>query len=167
MNYHNITKDDMNNGDGLRVVLWVSGCEHCCAECQNPETWDYESGILFNKDAYYEIEEELKKDYVTGLTISGGDPLAPLNVGSVLYIVRRIKQNFPNKTIWIYTGYKYEQLDCSLIGSMILECIDVLIDGKYDKNLRNVELKWRGSSNQRVIDVQRSLENRKVVLYCD
>lgn len=169
MNYHNITKDDMNNGDGLRVVLWVSGCTHHCPECQNPETWSYESGIPFDHNALKEIEEELNKDYVSGITFSGGDPLALWNRINVLNLIYWVKNHFPDKTIWVYTGYTFEQLCLELDFSTarILKNIDVLVDGDYKKDLRDVSLKWRGSSNQRVIDMKRTLEEGKVVLHCD
>ena len=173
MNYHNITKDDMLNGDGIRVVLWVAGCEHHCEECQNPETWNYSSGIPFDNDALDEIEAELKKDYVSGITISGGDPFAPQNREEIHNLVRWLKYFCPSKTIWIYTGYKIEELSFYVEGTSIfgypsiLHYIDVLVDGKYEKDKRDVNLKWRGSSNQRVIDVKKSSKEGKIVLHCD
>ena len=182
MNYHNITKCDMNNGDGIRVVLWVSGCEHHCPECQNPQTWDKNSGILFDTEAWKEISEELQKDYVSGITFSGGDPLSPYNIDFVIEIINHLKEDFPNKNIWVYTGYTYEELqECvgwyrsgpSRYSSYdksvykILSLIDVLVDGEYKKDLRDINLKWRGSSNQRVIDVRKSLDKGEVFLYCD
>ena len=174
MNYHNISKDDMNNGDGIRVVLWVAGCEHHCPECQNEQTWDYESGIPFDYNAIQELREELSKDYVSGITFSGGDPLAPKNRNVVADLVYWVKENFPTKTIWVYTGYKFELLSF-IAGTFsensdiyhIINHTDVLVDGRYNKDLRDVNLKWRGSSNQRVIDVQKSLSTRKVVLHCE
>lgn len=169
MNYHNITKDDMNNGDGIRVVLWVAGCEHHCPECHNPETWGYESGIPFDFIAENEIIAELDKDYISGITLSGGDPLAPNNRKRILFTVRWIKKHYPRKTIWLYTGYKYEQLvfegDSDVI--QILKNIDVLVDGRYEKDLRDTSLKWRGSSNQRVLDMKKTLQTGREVLYCD
>ena len=169
MNYHNITKDDMKNGDGLRVVLWLSGCENHCKDCQNPQTWDYESGIPFDEKALEEIEAELRKDYVAGITFSGGDPFAPKNREDVGYIIRYLQHEYPTKTIWVYTGYKYEQLlfEGNFDVLSALSLTDVLVDGKYIKELRDVKLKWRGSKNQRVIDVQKSLNSGKAVLHCD
>lgn len=168
-NYHNITKDDMLNGEGIRVVLWVAGCEHHCPECQNPETWDYDSGIEFDYNALQEIRNELEKDYVYGITLTGGDPLAPKNLESTLTIVNWVKCHFPHKNIWIYTGYKYEQLvfDGNFEACMILKNIDVLVDGKYVKELRDINLKWRGSKNQRVLDMKKTLESGREVLYCE
>lgn len=110
MNYHNITKDDMKNGDGLRVVLWLAGCEHHCPGCQNPITWDPDDGLEFDDTAKKEIFDQLDKDYISGITFSGGDPLHPANVNGVLELIEEIKQKYPDKTIWLYTGYTWEQL---------------------------------------------------------
>lgn len=169
MFYHNITKDDQLNGDGVRVVLWVSGCEHKCDECQNPETWDYKSGIKFDDEALNEIAEELNKDYVTGITLTGGDPLAPQNREDVANLVKWVRKNYPTKTIWVYTGYNYEYLtfEGKFHSVFILRNIDVLVDGKYKKELRDLSLKWRGSKNQRVLNVKESLDKGIAVLHCD
>lgn len=175
MNYHNITKDDMLNGSGLRVVLWLSGCSHHCKRCQNPQTWDENSGIEFDISAKNEIFEELKKDYIAGITFSGGDPLHENNIGDVLNLIIEIRNRFPNKTIWLYSGYTWEQLfigeddlysicEDQFRRAIICSC-DVFIDGRYDDNKRDVSLHWRGSSNQRVINVQESIKQNKVVLY--
>ena len=169
MFYHNITHDDMNNGDGIRVVLWVAGCEHNCPECQNPETHDYKGGIPFDDEAMNEIFVELNKDYVTGITFSGGDPLAPKNRFQVSHLVEWIKRKFPNKTIWVYTGYTYEHLlsEGDPRTDFVLKSIDVLVDGRYNKDLRDVNLKWRGSKNQRVLDMKKTLETGREVLHCE
>lgn len=170
MNYHNITHNDMNNGDGIRVVLWVAGCDHHCPECQNSETWNPESGIPFDNAALEEICRELDKDYVSGITFSGGDPLFKGNRESIFNIMKFIKDRYPEKTIWLYTGYKYEYLlfwECTIDVVGILKMCDVVVDGRYDKNLRDTSLKWRGSKNQRVIDMQKSLETGRCVLHCD
>lgn len=176
INYHNITHDDMNNGDGLRVVLWLSGCSHHCFNCQNPQTWNPNSGILFDVLAKQEILEELSKDYISGLTLSGGDPLHENNLSEVLSLVEEIRNLFTNKTIWLYTGYTWEDLinfslnkewEDKILRKSIVELCDVLVDGEYIDDQRDITLKWRGSKNQRVIDVQKSLEQRKVVHYCD
>ena len=110
MRYHDITKDDMKNGDGLRVVLWVAGCAHCCEGCQNPVTWDPEGGLLFDEAAKAEIFEQLDKPYISGITFSGGDPLHPANKGDVRRLMREIRQRYPEKTIWLYTGEAWERL---------------------------------------------------------
>ncbi len=172
MNYHNITKEDMNNGDGLRTVLWTAGCEHHCKECQNPITWDEKGGIPFDEAAHSELMESLNHDYISGITFSGGDPLATYNRKCVLEIIKEIKEKLPEKTIWVYSGYTLEQLlsQAQKITdpwiSKIIDNIDVLVDGRYEKDRRNVSLFWRGSSNQRVIDVRKSLKTGTVVLHC-
>lgn len=163
MNYHNITYDDMNNGDGLRAVLWVAGCDHCCPECQNPVTWDPDDGLMFGLDAWEELEDLLDKDYISGLTLSGGDPLFEGNREDILTLCELVKASFPNKTIWLYTGYCYEDIK----DLPVIEYIDILVDGPYVKELRDTKLKWRGSSNQRVIDVQKTIELGQIVLWCD
>ena len=179
MNYHNITYPDQNNGDGLRIVLWVAGCEHHCANCQNQQTWNPQSGIPFDENAMNEIGNELKKDYISGITFSGGDPLHPKNVQNVLKIVYEIRVSYPTKNIWLYTGYTWEEIMRPIItGDLNLERIvtlktrkelvskcDVLIDGRYIDALRDVSLHWRGSSNQRVINVQETLKQKQIVLW--
>ena len=175
MNYHNITYPDQNNGDGLRVVLWLSGCSHKCKGCQNPQTWDANSGILFDETSKQELFNELSKDYISGLTLSGGDPLHKDNVNDVLHLLHEIKILFPTKTIWLYTGYTLEEIlktyytinDINSIRYSILYQCDVLVDGEYKEELRDVSLMWRGSSNQRVIDIQKSLIENKIILHCN
>lgn len=163
MRYHNITKDDMLNGDGLRVVLWTAGCSHHCDECQNPVTWNPEGGIPFGEKEKQEIFEELAKSYVSGITFSGGDPLHCANESEVLALAKEIRAKFPDKSIWLYTGYLWDYVK----SREIARYIDVLVDGPYVKQLRDTQLHWRGSANQRVIDVQESLQNKKMVLHCD
>ncbi len=161
MRYHNITKDDMLNGDGLRVVLWVSGCSHCCEDCQNPLTWDPNGGLPFDEAAKEEVFAELEKNYISGITLSGGDPLYPGNRMDIRNLVKEIREKYPKKTIWMYTGYEWE-----IVRSFdILKYVDVLVDGEYEKDKRDTQLHWRGSSNQRVIDVQESLKTGNVVLH--
>lgn len=162
MRYHNITKDDMLNGDGLRVVLWVSGCGHCCKGCQNPVTWDPNGGLLFDENAKKEIFQELEKSYISGITFSGGDPLYPSNQMDVEALAKEIKEKFPQKTIWLYTGSQWE----ALRHHRILKYVDVLVDGEFQIELLDPQLHWRGSANQRVIDVQRSLNEGNLVLHC-
>ena len=125
MNYHNITKCDLKNGEGIRVVLWVSGCEHKCIGCHNPQTWDKNSGIPFDESAKLEIFEELEKDYVTGLTLSGGDPLFKMNRNEVLDLIIEVKNKFPQKDIWCYTGYEFDEIK----DLEHIKYIDVLFDG--------------------------------------
>ena len=163
MNYLTITHNDMLNGDGLRVVLWVSGCTLHCEDCQNKYSWDFNEGVLFDERAKEEIFSELKKDYISGITITGGHPLESQNIEEIEKLCKEIKINFPNKTIWLYTGFIFEEIK----NYPILKYIDVLIDGRYEKELRDISLKWRGSQNQRVIDVKKSLISSEVVLWCD
>lgn len=183
MNYHNITHDDMNNGDGLRVVLWISGCSHHCYNCQNPQTWEPNGGIPFDDDAKQEILNELSKDYISGITFSGGDPLHENNIHQIYELIKEINKNFPKKSIWLYTGYLYEKIykemcaykytpfapkaDEWITRWEIVGNCDVLVDGPYKEELRDITLKWRGSGNQRVIDMQKTIEQGKVVLYCE
>ena len=170
MNYHNITKDDMNNGSGLRVVLWLSGCSHRCNGCHNPQTWDSKSGILFDDEAKQELFKELEKDHLDGITLSGGDPLNCANIEDVSSLIKDIKELFPSKTIWLYTGYTideiYNNIKCTnnICISDIMENIDVLVDGKFIEDLKDVNYHWAGSTNQRVIDVQKSTKDN-IILY--
>ena len=169
-----ITCPDQNNGDGLRVVLWLSGCNHHCKGCQNPQTWDKNSGIKFDENAVEELLVGLKFDYISGITLTGGDPLNENNVIEVLNFLNKITVLFPQKTVWIYTGYTWDEIinptiedDASVARKEILKYCDVLVDGRYIDEQRDITLKWRGSKNQRVIDVQKSLQTNSVVLHCD
>lgn len=163
MNYHNITKDDMLNGDGLRVVLWVSGCNHHCKNCHNPITWNENDGLPFDEDAKKELFELLGRDYMSGITFSGGDPLMPCNRECVGKLIDEISKKFPTKTIWLYTGYTWEEIkDLPFINK-----IDVLVDGEFIQELKDEKLKWKGSSNQRVINVKETLKQNKVILHCE
>ena len=162
MRYHNITKDDMLNGDGLRVVLWVSGCSHCCRECHNPITWDPNGGLLFDEAAKQEIFTELARDYISGITFSGGDPLYYSNRLDVSKLIREIREKFPEKTIWLYTGFLWETID----SLEVMKDIDVLVDGAFEVEKKDTKLHWRGSSNQRVIDVPASRAAGKIILHC-
>lgn len=172
----------MLNGDGLRVVLWLSGCSHNCYKCQNPQTHDPNSGILFDEKAEEELFRELSKDYVSGLTLTGGDPLHENNLDGVLNLVNKIRLLLPKKTIWLYTGYTiniYEQYNCDHLiiettpqsnnkndfkrEDIIRKC-DVIIDGRYIDSQRNITAKWKGSDNQRVIDIKKSLREGRLTL---
>lgn len=165
MRYHNITTDDMNNGDGLRVVLWLAGCDHHCQNCQNQITWNPDGGIPFTHKEVDELFAELSKDYISGLTLSGGDPLYTASREDVLTLVKDVRRLFPDKTIWLYTGYVWEEIKMSEDARCIVECVDVLVDGEYKESLRDVTRPWVGSTNQRVIDVRRTLQEGRVVLY--
>lgn len=161
MNYHNITTDDLLNGDGLRVVLWVAGCEHHCPGCQNPITWDPDGGLPFDFKAYLELYREMDKDYISGITYSGGDPLHPMNREQIYRLAMDFRLYRPEKTQWLYTGYPWETVK----DLPIMKYLDVLVDGPFLKDFADVNYPWAGSTNQRVIDVQKSLLEGKVVLH--
>ncbi|MBQ3105603.1 MAG: anaerobic ribonucleoside-triphosphate reductase activating protein [Lachnospiraceae bacterium] len=155
MRYHNITKDDMLNGDGLRVVLWVAGCDHCCKECHNSMTWDPNGGLLFDEAARQEIFDQLEKDYISGITFSGGDPLHPANASDVRSLMKEIRARYPDKTIWLYTGSDWE----AIWQNPMLQYVDVCVDGEFLVKHHDPKLYWKGSSNQRVIDVKKTLQS--------
>lgn len=163
MKYHNITHDDMLNGEGLRVVLWVSGCNHHCEGCQNPVTWDINNGLEFDTAAKEEIFNDLGKSYVSGITLSGGDPLHPDNRLEITELAKEIKQKYPDKNIWLYSGYTWEQIS----NLEIINYIDVMVDGKFEKDLKDNQLHWKGSANQRVIDVPKTIKSGDVTLFKD
>ena len=161
MQYHNITKDDMLNGDGLRVVLWVAGCTHGCKECQNPVTWDPNGGLLFDERAKEELFEQLEKSYISGITYSGGDPLYVGNREAITALAKEIREKFPEKTQWPYTGYEWNQIQ----NEAIIPYLDVVVDGRFEVEQKDTKLHWKGSANQKVIDVQDSLKTGKIVLH--
>lgn len=160
MRYHNITKDDMLNGDGLRAVLWVAGCTHKCKGCHNPVTWDIEGGIPFDDAAKEELFEAIKPDYISGVTFSGGDPLHPANHVEVAVLAKEIKETFPNKTIWLYTGFCWDEIKTP----DVVKYCDVIVDGPFVQEEFDGKLHWKGSKNQRVIDVQETLRRKEIVL---
>lgn len=147
----NITSPDINNGLGCRVTLWISGCKHKCKGCHNQCAWDYNVGETFTDKTYEKLYNILSKDYIAGLTLSGGDPLCQSEsvLTEILNLVIKVKHDFPNKNIWIYTGYKYEELKGLQLE--ILKYCDILVDGKFEINKRDTTLAFRGSSNQRII----------------
>lgn len=163
MNYHNITTDDMLNGEGLRTVLWVAGCNHQCKNCHNPITWDAKGGLSFDTEAEAELLQKIAPDYISGVTFSGGDPLYPDNREEITALAEKIKQQFPHKSIWLYTGYLWEEIH----DLPILKYIDVLVDGKFIEEQKDVKLHWKGSANQRVIDVQQTLTRGSISLYVE
>lgn len=161
LNYHNITKDDMRNGDGLRVVLWVAGCEHHCRGCQNPVTWNKDDGLHFGMGALMEISNAMDADWCSGITYSGGDPLHVDNRETIYEIARYLRWEFPTKTQWLYTGYLWEDVK----DLPVMRYLDILVDGRFEQDLANVKYHWAGSTNQRIIDVKKSLASGEVVLY--
>lgn len=190
MNYSGISECDVLNGTGFRVILFVSGCSHRCYNCQNPKTWDKNFGHPFTEKTKQYIFNCLDKDYIDGITITGGDPLYEYNLDEVLKLVKQIRISFPEKTIWLYTGFEWNEImnykikadlcedntsfekhikeDLSMIKRKnIISNIDVLVDGEYIDEQKDLSLKFRGSKNQSVIDVKQSLAQNKMVLYCD
>ena len=185
MYYCNINKVDVCNGEGLRVVLWLSGCSHKCKGCQNPQTWDADSGIPFNESAKEELFRELDKDYISGLTLTGGDPLHETNLDGVLNLVNEIRLLFPQKSIWLYSGYSWSDIWCNdaalrddygldyceqvsinhIKRQQIITQCDVFIDGRYMDSQRDITLPYRGSKNQHIIDVKQSLQKGEMVLW--
>ena len=178
MNYHKIEKTSIANGTGIRVVLWVSGCSLHCKGCHNPETWSLNSGKPFDEEAKKELFEALDKPYIQGITFSGGHPLEDENVGTLLNLIKEIKEKFPTKDIWLYTGYELNIFNFTSkirgiskhdnhhnIIQEILSLCDVVVDGRYVDELRNLILKFRGSSNQRLINVKKTLKENKIILY--
>ena len=171
MNYAEIKKTDIANGEGVRVSLFVSGCRRHCKNCFNKVTWDFSYGKPFTQDVQNELLEALAPDYIAGLTVLGGDPMEPENQRALLPFVRRVREELPQKTIWCYTGYTYrdgaieeEQANCEVTRQFI-SLLDVLVDGRFVEELKDIRLVFRGSSNQRVIDIKRSIESGSVVLY--
>ena len=167
MKFLTITYPDINNGLGLRATLWLAGCSHHCKGCQNPQTWNYESGKRFDKRHKEKLYEILSKSYIDGLTLSGGDPLYKDNLKDLSELIHHIKEDFPNKTIWIFTGYSWGEVQGDLSLADVVNQCDVLVDGEYKEDLRDVTLAFRGSSNQRVIDIQKSLQEKDIVLYTE
>lgn len=161
MRYHDIKTADMLNGSGIRVTLFVAGCSHHCKECHNPITWDIKGGILFDEKAKQELFEELEKDYHKGVTFSGGDPLHPNNRADITELAKEIKEKYPEKDIWLYTGFTYEEIKD--VG--VMDYVDVLVDGKFKMELKDNNYHWAGSTNQRVIDVKESKKHGSIKNY--
>ena len=171
MHYGRIKTRDIANGEGVRVVLFVSGCRNKCKGCFQPETWSFAHGSEFTKETEDEIIDALKEGYIQGLTVLGGDPFEPENQRDIFPFIKRVRETYPTKDIWMYSGYTYEELTgsnphCAIeVTKDILSLIDILVDGRYDESLRNPSLQFRGSSNQRIIDVQKTLANNEITLW--
>lgn len=176
MNYIKITKNDIANGPGVRVTLWVSGCSLHCKGCHNPQTWDFDAGQLFNETTKQELFEALSKPYIQGITLSGGHPLEDSNLLQVYGLIKEIKQQYPTKDIWLYTGYNLgiENFIIKLKGispecnrhdiiHTILNLCDVVVDGPYIEEQKDISLPFCGSRNQRIIDVKKTLEHHKII----
>ena len=169
MNYADIKTIDVQDGTGIRVSLYVSGCHFHCKGCHNKEAWDFNYGKKYDEETEKYILDLLDRDYIAGLSILGGEPLEPTNQEVLAGLVKKVKERFPNKTIWCYTGYDFEK---NVLGEMykkfdytpkFLENIDVMVDGEFIEEKKLVDLKFRGSTNQRKIDVQQSLKNNEIV----
>ena len=171
MNYADIKRIDVANGPGIRVSIFVSGCTHCCKNCFNPETWDFGYGKTFTNYTIDEIIGYMKPDYIKGITLLGGDPLEPSNQEGLLPLLRKIKECYPQKDVWCFTGYLFDE---DIMEHMMEECphtkefmsfIDVMVDGPFMEELKDLSLKFKGSSNQRTILGQESMNEKKVILY--
>lgn len=170
MNYGAIKKCDIANGVGVRTVLFVSGCTHHCKGCFQPETWNFDYGERYTKETEDEIIESLRPDYVDGITLLGGEPFEPENQRELVKLLRRIKKELPKKTVWSFSGYTYEELTgdsravCEVTNEM-LSMLDVLVDGEFIEAKRNISLRFRGSENQRLIDMNKTRKEGKIVLW--
>ena len=168
MNYADIKRVDVANGPGVRVSLFVSGCTHHCKECFNPETWDFSFGSPFGEAQVEEILKLLDRSYIRGLSLLGGEPFEPENQAAVLGLVNRVRERLPQKDIWCYSGYLFEELAAGKVGAhsrALLEQLDILVDGPFVLERKDLGLRFRGSANQRIIDVRASLETGSVELW--
>lgn len=161
MHFYEIKKNDIANGPGVRVSLWVCGCRNACPGCFNLDLWDFNAGREFAPKDMDEILKALEPDHIRGLTILGGEPLDSLNIHKVRQICYQVKKRYPNKSIWVYTGYRYDDL----ATDPILFVIDVLVDGEFIASKADKGLIFKGSSNQRIIDVKASLRECELVLW--
>lgn len=168
-NYAKINKNDIANGPGVRVSVFFSGCEHYCKGCFNSEAWDFNYGKEFEYNVFCEIEEAMRPNYIKGITVLGGEPMHPKNVYTLFALLQYVKRHHPNKTIWVYTGYTYEEL-CKIdlnVYTQVLALVDVLVDGRFDEALKDITLRFRGSSNQRLIDMKATLDKGEIIPWSD
>lgn len=169
MNYANIKTYSIENGTGVRVSLFVSGCTHHCKDCFNAEAWNFEYGKPFTKETEDEVIEDLRPDYMAGITLLGGEPMEPVNQRGLISLIRRIREELPQKTIWIYSGYVYEDFKdggrahCEVTDEILSLC-DILVDGPFVEEKKNISLRFRGSENQRIIDLKKTRAEGKVIL---
>lgn len=164
MNYATLRKYDVANGEGIRTTIFCTGCEHYCKGCFNEDLWNFSSGKLFTLDVMNTLMEYLSDENVIGMNILGGEPMHPKNIDIITGIVKGAKRMYPDKSIWIWSGYRLEELAERKDTKDILGLIDVLVDGKFELENRNINLKYRGSSNQRVIDMVKSRKQNKIIL---
>lgn len=175
MNYATIKWTDIANGEGVRISLFVSGCTHHCKNCFNQVAWDFQYGETFDDDIQNKIIKELASDYIAGISLLGGEPLEPQNQEALFPFIKKVRAIYPKKTIWCYTGFILDETNGALkeihkntpVTKSLISMFDVLVDGAYVEELKDVRLKFRGSSNQRVIDVQKTLQKGEVVLYLE
>ena len=161
MRYNLIRKMDISNGPGVRVSIFMQGCQFHCKNCFNPETWDFNGGKEFNDEVIEKVLQLCKKDHIKGLSILGGEPMNPINREGTTRLAKKFKENFPDKNLWMWTGFKYEDLK----DEEVFKYVDVLVDGQYKDELHDPTLKWKGSANQRVIDIKKSRENNEIVIF--
>lgn len=179
MRFASMRNLDISNGEGVGVSLFVQGCDRHCFNCFNPDTWDFNGGKEWTEEAKNKFIKLIDRPYINRISVLGGEPLAKQNLDEVLSLIKEIRISFPEKTIWLYTGYKFEDLinrihypldsewEDKILRQSIVKLCDVLVDGKYIDEQKDLSLKFRGSKNQRVIDVKQSLAQNKVVLYCN
>ena len=163
MRYNKIRKMDISNGPGVRVSIFMQGCHFHCKDCFNEETWDFEGGKEYNDDTINRVLELCSKEYIVGLSILGGEALHPKNIDGTTKLAKMFKEKYPNKNLWVWTGFLFENIK----DNEVFNYIDVLVDGQFKTELFSPKIKWRGSSNQRVIDVKKSFKNNKVVIIED
>ena len=159
MKYNIVRKMDISNGPGVRVSVFMQGCEFHCKNCFNPDTWSFENGKDFTTGTINEVLNLCSQDYIKGLSILGGEPMHPRNIEGTTQLAKAFKEKYPNKNLWVWSGFKFEE---NLKDKEVMKYVDVLVDGRYVDEMHNPSLKWKGSSNQRVIDVQKSLKEKKV-----
>ena len=164
MRYNKMRKMDIADGPGVRVSVFFQGCAFHCKNCFNPETWDFKAGKEFTDETIEEILNLCDKDYISGLSLLGGEPMHPNNIEGATKLAKLFKERFPDKTLWSWTGFLFEE---HLMDKEIAKYLDVVVDGQFKDELRNPNLKWKGSANQRVIDVKKSLKKGEVVLWED
>lgn len=172
MHYANIKNNDITNGPGIRVSLFVSGCTHHCKGCFNEIAWDFDYGKPFTEETIEEILEMLRPNYIKGLTLLGGEPFEPQNQGAIVELLRRVKEAYPQKSIWSFSGYVFEKIVSGTLGDWaitkeFLSYLDVLVDGPFVEEKKNLNLRFRGSENQRLLDVPASLAQGAPVLWVD
>lgn len=174
MNYGEIKKNDIANGEGVRTSLFVSGCRHHCKNCFNQDTWEFSYGKPFTEKTAQEIFDSCAPSWINGLSLLGGEPFEPENQKVLLPFLIMFREHFPDKTVWCYSGFTYEEITgqvksraCTDISEEMLGLIDVLVDGRFVEEKKDISLVFRGSSNQRVIDVKKTAESKRITLYLE